>query len=370
MSILGRYIGQGGCRHRLSGALIGLSMLPLIALGLTACQGRPGLTVDQVLQRVGDIYRGMEDYHALVTVQRSDSPAEIRFHLWFSRPDLYRTEVVEPVAIAGQQTLFDGQDLWFYLPGENRVLVYRGFVGDGPEEESAFTGRLIEALLTGRETVFKGIEKLRGHPAYLLETLSPSVEGPEVVDVVRRSFWIDNEVWLPIRVEEYDVDNNLVNTVIYEGIELNPGLEARLFQPDFPPDVRTEIEQPESERLTMDQAVASAPFRLLVPAFLPEGFVLEEVRRMGGEEWAFVLRYFDGEHDLEFTENLAPEGYQTLPGGGLVAIDGTEYQVIPADDYTVIHWLEGDVEISLVGDLPRDQLLKVAAAVQPAPEAE
>lgn len=337
-------------------------------LAVAGCGGKVTLTTDEVLSRVRESYGGLRELEAVVMVNRPEASSPLRFQMWFRKPAFYRTVLLEPETVAGQEGIYDGSSFWLYLPEEGRAIRYDGLPGQGPEERVGYLGELVEDLLEDAGAVLVGVEKIAGKPAYLVESHPSALPTDLVLNLVdKRLYWLDAETWMPVRVEDYDTRKNLLVSVSFNEIKRNPNLPEALFEPDFPPDTVVEIFGEGTEQISLETALEEADFPLHLPSTLPERMVLSGIARMGsGDDWAYLFRFEGGGKALELTQNRAPADYQPLPGGEDLTVNGRDYQLIEARDYLVLHWVHDEVEFSAVGNLSREQLLEIAASMRPA----
>lgn len=126
------------------------------------------------------------------------------------------------------------------------------------------------------------------------------------------------------------------------------------------------------ERVTLEEALAEAPFELLLPTALPEGVVLSSVELVRRDGRVGVTVYFQGEEisigelrlHLEPGADLPPT---TEPQVETVDLDGTPARYSPRVGR--LEWITGDRYIALEGPgLPLVELVAVARSLAPVPE--
>ncbi|TMI80538.1 MAG: hypothetical protein E6H03_08210 [Bacillati bacterium ANGP1] len=99
-----------------------------------------------------------------------------------------------------------------------------------------------------------------------------------------------------------------------------------------------------------------------MPAYLPQGFqqTRSRVVQIHGQP-AAVFAYSDGVSTLALFESRGPQG--PPPRGRQVRIGSVMGIVAPQRAGTLVHWNIGGISYTLVGELPRDDLVRIAASV-------
>ncbi len=107
--------------------VIGAVVLLAAVCGAASGQGQEGIaTADDYLAAVADVYGGIDDYIADITITRESGVEEGR--LSYQRPNKIRIDFTQPEE---QELISDGRDLWIYLPDQNVVLQQAVRRGEG-----------------------------------------------------------------------------------------------------------------------------------------------------------------------------------------------------------------------------------------------
>ncbi len=130
-----------------------------------------------------------------------------------AKGDRYHIETDEQLVVT------DGKTVWNYAKANNQVIVDQL----GKSADAPLLRDLMVRYAEGYKAELKGEEAVGERRCYLVE-LRPKEEA--FMTMVR--LWVDRSLWLPVRVEETDVNDNLH---IYElrDVELNVAVPGSLF---------------------------------------------------------------------------------------------------------------------------------------------
>jgi len=294
----------------------------------------------------------------------------------------------------GAVIVSDGETLWVYSPSENKVFVgtpeeaktmmaeneamfseygqefggmeanHEGEESDHPENSEEAVEKLLEYFTISKS---KG-EQVAGEGTTLLK-LEPVAEMMPVEFVAVGGF-----VNLSI-----GKDSNLALQAAYTGstlgefkatvteFEINVGIDQAMFTFDMPADVEiVTFADFEPQSLTLEEAGASVGFEVLTPSDLPEGTTLVDIVEVRStlvqrytlpEAGSFTIAQgsFDGSH----------EGNNPSFDVESVELRGTTGQVLIDEDgdKVLLTWTEGEMFISIAGDLTIEQALKIAESL-------
>lgn len=172
---------------------------------------------------------GLQSYHVrfktLPVGQEGDPAYCVEF--WREPPHRYRIEM----STAGEE---QQKELQVIIGGRDGVYFYdRGSAGFVPLEEPAemeITGTFLEDYWRSisEAAVFKyiGEEKGARHRYYQVEVIPPEPHRCRVSERV----WLEQGSFLPVRIESFDAAGRLTQVTVFELLQLNPVLEAALFQ--------------------------------------------------------------------------------------------------------------------------------------------
>jgi len=150
-----------------------------------------------------------------------------RVDLWKSDSGLYRMEMVRlegDAETAAQVVIFDGDSAYLYSPDLD------DFYPIHEAEEHTLPSFILEdfwhSVADAESMVLLSEERGTRHSYYLVEIYPGDPDRHRVRELV----WLEKESLLPVRLEVYDIYNSLTQVTSFEIIQLNPDLEAALFQ--------------------------------------------------------------------------------------------------------------------------------------------
>ncbi|HUV03664.1 MAG TPA: MucB/RseB C-terminal domain-containing protein [Armatimonadota bacterium] len=259
-----------------------------------------------------------------------------------------RTEYMEPPRLKGEISADDGRVAAHLIP---RAKVLR----IGPSRLAALKMRTEQAALAFRRGNMKvelvGSDKIAGRNAYVIQ-VKPRLraKGPT------RKFWVDSEKWIKLKTEDIAPDGATASMSYYTRIDFVNTIPHEKFRLEPPPGFRVERQAP-ADLVPIDKAQESAGFRVLAPTYLPPGFKL-----VGAAVQSFrrgrlvVIRYTDGVSSFSLFETpervLKPRFLARLHEGPVRPRKG------------IYSWQVGNLNLTIVGQLPIDQIRKVASSVK------
>jgi outer membrane lipoprotein-sorting protein len=356
-------------------------LLLCLTAGGAGCQGGganepPALTEAEITEKMLAAYGEIEDYRMTMHLTlhadtlEGESTIEMDSEICFKKPDRYREESIAG-AMSGQITVTNGQIMWVYTPHINEVLVLDD-IGAGVIITE--TGDLRDEMLSAavRETelaaarAVKAIADVDGRPAYQLE-ITPRDDdylygdGPAQV-------WVDAADFLPRRVVSCDYDGRLVLEADFRDLRVNIGVGDEEFTFKTPPGatVVNVNDLPEenpggntSYQNYPDLAAAAAAtgFDVLSPGYVPEGLARDSIVLENGA--VLTLLYAGGEQFVALSQSREeiPLSYEYEKKTMIAAGEADTYR---EGAVTVLAWQEKGLHIALVGNIPENELVKVA----------
>jgi peptidoglycan/xylan/chitin deacetylase (PgdA/CDA1 family)/negative regulator of sigma E activity len=238
-----------------------------------------------------------------------------------------------------------------FTPGENEFIRRPA----PAVSEEGLDRNILARIVENYDILFGGFEQVAGRPTRIVDVVGKVPGRP------RLRMWIDTATRLILRFERYGPAGVLRETSAFLSIEMNPALSADLFTVVPPPGAQVQTRRP-GPRLTLDQIAARVGFVPQLPAYLPSGYQLvgsrvSTIRRMPTATFAFS----DGISTLTLFESRGPQGPPAA--GRRIRIGAVEGTVVSRGVATLLHWNSGGVSLTLVGDLPQDELVRVGVSV-------
>ncbi len=272
----------------------------------------------------------------------------------------------------------DGEHLIHLLPRRQTALVYDrpGLAVDRALAERNYQARVV------------GDAGLAGRKAQIIE-IAPKGGGRVVLRL-----WLDKETGFALRRERYNVEGRLSSGTEYTRVEFGPTIAAEVFT--IPAGWQT-VRAAETEAgLSAEQLSMRLGFRVRLPAYVPTGYVL-----VGGYEkqwgrWrmrAAELRYTDGLRILSVFQHRHPghpgleppghgrsgmtrgrgrggRGRHRGRGGrgrglGLGPPRPGDLTLLDRGSEKVLRFFGPEIVVVVIGDLPEEELVRIAKSVEP-----
>ncbi|HEY5998039.1 MAG TPA: sigma-E factor regulatory protein RseB domain-containing protein [bacterium] len=248
----------------------------------------------------------------------------------------------------------DGQSSWQYLPDQGVVLKRRSR-GEGGEQ---LRPELLRRALASYEVRVSASEPVAGRRSRALEFM-PRQGGSRP----RRRIWVDEETGLVLRTEVYGTDSRLSSLTVFEDLEYRPALDAAIFTMRVPAGARV-VEAGDEPCLEPEEAARVAGLAVTLPAYLPEGFARQCIRARRRRDYGEVQVVFgDGLSLLSLFESTSFRS----PGpaaGPAVPVGPWSGRWHALGLVSGISWRTPWANFALLGELSRDELLRVAGSVQ------
>ncbi len=170
-------------------------------------------------------YNNMESYYAEVEITSRNDRSENVYHVrqFYKAPDMYSMVVDGPEEIAGSGYVFKNGEVKVKSGfGKSEILdIY------SPDERgSSCIADFFAEYYKSEETMVAATGGVTGNATTVMNC---QLSGKNV-NLFSQSLWIENKTFLPIKLETYDVNNNVVVTVNYNEFKLNCDLEDSFFE--------------------------------------------------------------------------------------------------------------------------------------------
>ncbi len=272
--------------------------------------------------------------------------------IYHAAPDQTRLEYLPAGNQPKRIVIIKGRTLLEYNPARNEIIER-----PAPEaDEERLTRDVLPHILSSYNVSFGGMEAVAGRAARVINVEGKFAGRPSL------RIWVDRDRRLILRFERYKADGTLQETSAFLNIQYDPTFAQDLFT--VPAPQGTQVRQQGRPRsLSLDEIARRVGFTPQVPSRLPSGFHLTHsvVRVVQGQP-AAVFVYTDGVSNLTLFES---RGAKAQPRGRAVRIGPVEGTIALQGPLTVLHWNGRGISYTLVGDLPQDELVQVAASVPP-----
>lgn len=173
----------------------------------------------EIIERMEDVMRGESSYAEMtMRIERPRYNREVGIRSWAMGEDYSLIQITSPARDEGTAYLKRENEIWNYVPNIDRTIkmppsmmsqswMGSDFTNDDLVRESSTVEDYEHSIL--RE------EEYEGRQTWVLE-LIPKPETPVVYGKVL--IWVDQEEYLQLRVENYDQNDNLANTIEFDEI--------------------------------------------------------------------------------------------------------------------------------------------------------
>jgi hypothetical protein len=277
-----------------------------------------------------------------------------------------RLEFVRP---AGDLLVDDFRRSWFLSHNGRRLVERESRLVELRKGIRDVTRQIKVGALSARVV---GEDVVAGRPCVIVLVSPPPAEGVGPV-VPSRRFWIDRETGLRLKTEEIGPMGRVLSSTYFLQVDVHP----RFDETDFaPPPLPSGFVKESAERQTfptVEAAQKMVRFALRKPGYLPPGFDLRHVAvaQLKGNR-VVVQRYANGMSGVTLFQtdgaNLPALGDHRR-GGGRRGGPFSGGPPPPGRDGfgrgpRVRTWRDGGISFVLIGNLPDDQMKRIADSVR------
>jgi len=349
-----------------------LFFISLVIL-VSGCEDK--LSAEEIVEQVQEKEANLEDYSGTMCTTvylNGEKNLEEETRIIYKKPNLMKTIVVEDGKDV--ESVSDGEFAWSYDAKTNTVTKMKL-----PEEplltEKDFVN-IIGNLVNESEVSMLGVEAVDGRSAYVLEA-RPKTEENESELISRTKIWVDRETWMVLKSSIYNNEGNLILEVEMRDLKINTGIPDSKFKFEIPEGAKVETldldeELKTPDNLSLKEAREQASFKILVPEYVPDGYMLnstmisekDETGAEGQSSETVILSYQKGSENFNVIEAVyenKSEENTFMEGAEKISINGTEGKYLNEFGNTkMLQWELGGVEINLIGSLEKAEMLKIA----------
>lgn len=259
-----------------------------------------------------------------------------------------RIEYLEPPALKGEVIADDGHVYAHLIPKEKILRV-------GPSRLKMLQKRMDEAHTGFKQGALNvslvGKDRIASRDAYIIQ-VKPNHPGRHPI----RKFWVDSANWVKLKTEDVGPDGAVLSMSYYTMISFVDRIDKDKFHIEAPRGVRI-VRQPEWATAPLSEIKKIAEFQVFEPTYLPKGF-----KAVGASLIPFrhsrlvVIRYSDGVSSLSLFQTpgrvLDPKFLARLHEGPVKPGQG------------MYSWKIDGVNLTIVSQIPMDEIRKVAASVK------
>jgi outer membrane lipoprotein-sorting protein len=194
---------------------ITLMLLIIMAAGSIQAQD-----AQEIIRRMEENMHGDASYNEMsMQMVRPRYTREVTMSSWTLGDDYSLIYITAPARDAGTAFLKRGNEIWNYQPNIDRTIKMPPSMLSQSWMGSDFTNDdLVNAssLTNDFSHELTGTESIDGHECYVIE-MKPNPNNPIVYEKI--IYWVSKEYDLPVRTENYNEYDDLVNTVHFREIK-------------------------------------------------------------------------------------------------------------------------------------------------------
>jgi negative regulator of sigma E activity len=330
-----------------------LSALLLAPAGARAQGGGSG---EQVLR---DAVLAYTKYSYIGQVQNTDFGQDradsVLFRIEHRAPDMTRRWYLAPGSLYGDSIVSRGDTSYDIDPHTKRIIVMHD---DALDDQVAMDDNF-GLLLHNYRAVMGPDDNVAGRRALSVLMIN-KYTGETVMRVA-----VDAQTKLVLQKDRYAASGSVTHTMRFEQIRYTNALPAGLFTVPTSGYKRQEGPSHGIPSNDLSAVVRTAGFHAIGPKYLPDGFlpVAGDVTEIKGVRTLHVL-YSDGLRTVSLFENARGAAvdmskytvHQTKVGSGSA-------QYVEDGPTTLLSWASGPRHFALVGELTREELVRIASSV-------
>jgi outer membrane lipoprotein-sorting protein len=327
------------------------------------------LSAEQIAEKMQQKQDSIEDYSytMYMTMELGDQNMVMEADMMYKKPNKFKTVLKQPAEMAGSVTVFDGETMRTYDPQKNTVITMA--MPDIEQNEMDYL-QLIETMMNESDFSLAGVEEVDGRTAYIINMV-PKDESefgmPGDMEV-----WIDEETWMPLKMNMKDANGKQVYSAEYRNFLINTGIPDEEFQFETPEGVEVQTmdmdELLNPQAMTLEEAGEEATFDILVPSYLPDGYEFENAMVIEGFSETVSLTYKNGDERLGISEMVFEDEPQSSPimaNAEVVSINDVEGKFVSVfGDNKMLQWEIGNIQLTLSGSLEKEELIQIAESIQ------
>lgn len=251
----------------------------------------------------------------------------------------------------------DGKNLWRFLPNKNSLI----------KESTKINRTLNNKHNEILDLVKKNYEiKIRGEYEVNKRTCYKVVFKPKKNDRPKQIYWIDTQTGIPLKIEKYGSDNELVSVSSLSAMDFQLTANKENLDLLVPPQTEL-IEVKEKFNLTLAEAKNQMGNEISFPIYVPAGFNLNNiVMRSLGSEKTIQFFYTDGLSSLSIFQKPLHQKNTIVntPYGNMMV---KEKATVGSSSGTmnIVSIYSNQMTTTVMGEIFKDSILKVAESLTP-----
>lgn len=201
--------------------IVSALLLLTLTLGMASCnKSEPLSALDAIQKQLLE----MEGYEADATLTRTSNKGENVYETkqYYQSDGKYRLDLTAPDSVAGNHTVFDGNQVCQYNAKLDKTVVKDA---QALQPNELFLGQFMKNYLQSEDV---GVEAaaLDEAKCIVLEASIPSSDHA----LASEKLWVDSETLLPVRLCLYDDKGEERYRVDYQNFTFNPKFDESIFK--------------------------------------------------------------------------------------------------------------------------------------------
>jgi outer membrane lipoprotein-sorting protein len=203
-----------------------------IALLASGCTEK-NLSVEEITAKMLDKQNSIKDYSYTMraTSYFERKTKESESHVMIKKPNMIKEIIAESGKENKTISISDGKIAWSYNPDTNTVLKIK--LSNTSELTKNDYINIVSEFLNNTNVKLLGVERIDGKTTCLIET-TPKEKDRDYEFIYRTKIWVDQETWMPLQYEIYNIAGNLTMKIKILDLKVNSGISDSEFKFEVP----------------------------------------------------------------------------------------------------------------------------------------
>ncbi|WP_126425052.1 outer membrane lipoprotein-sorting protein [Brevibacillus marinus] len=326
-----------------------LAIVLILSVMTAGCFGTK--SPEDVIGELSSTLEKMSGYktNAVLTLQTGSTPQEYDVEVWYQKPANYRVALTSKQRNITQIILRNDEGVFVLTPHLNKSF---RFQSGWPENNGPLYlyETLVRSILDDSERKVNIDDK-----QYVFE-VKANYSGNR--SLTKQKIWL-TEDFKPTHAEIMDGNMNTMVEISFADFVFNPQFDEDAFDKDR--NMQTALMALPTFAQGNKEEPPTGSFGVIHPTYVPQGVKLAAVEPVErGEDYSVVLQY-EGAYQYKLLE-ARPTATTVSYDVGMPVNLGFTIGVLTgtADQQRMLTWELDGVEFTLVGNLPEDEMVKIA----------
>ncbi|MDR6227575.1 outer membrane lipoprotein-sorting protein [Desmospora profundinema] len=327
------------------------AVLLLVSVVLAGCGEK---TPEQIVSDLSKRSEKMESYKSkgTMTINSGTAPQEYEVEVWYKKPHYYRVSLTNTKKDVTQILLRNDDGVFVLTPHLEKSF---RFQSDWPENSGQVY--LYESLLSS--IIDDSARKVT--PAEKSYQFEVAANYSQNQSLVKQQIWMDHK-YNPQKVQVLNDEEKVMVEVQFESFEADASFDKDAFNMErnmtgyAGRSVPTLAEEKEAADDKPDNSLA-----VFTPDYIPEGYKAADETTVETPDGPAVITRYQGENPFTLTQKQPVSVEASAPAYGKpVDLGYTVGILLEMDGKKRLSWMYEGTELELIGELPEEELLKVA----------